>query len=202
MSAAPQAYPLAWPHSKPRTVATQRKDGKFKSNGRDLTVAVAAGRVEDELSRLGARWPIISSNVELTLSGRPRSGQKEPADPGVCVYFDLAGKPYAMACDRYRTVADNLAAIAAHIDATRAIERHGVASAAETLRAFQALPSPAAPRSCWAVLGLVTGAGTGDIQAAFRRLSADRHPDKPGGSHDAMSELTAARDEALRKAMQ
>ena len=41
------------------------------------------------------------------------------------LYFHLKKQPYAMACDRYTTVADNLAAIAAHIDAVRAIERHG-----------------------------------------------------------------------------
>lgn len=201
MSEAPQAYPLSWPRGKGRTPAGQRKVSKFKSNGKDLTVAVAASRVEDELERLGARWPIISSNVEVTLSGRPRSGQREPTDPGVCVYFDLAGKPYAMACDRYTKVADNLAAIAAHIDATRAIERHGVASAAETLQAFQALPNPDAPREqpWWEVLGLEGGAASPEaIHAAFRRLCVARHPDKPGGSHDAMAQLTAARDAGLR----
>jgi phenylpropionate dioxygenase-like ring-hydroxylating dioxygenase large terminal subunit len=36
-----------------------------------------------------------------------------------------------MPCDRYTRVADNIAAIAAHIDATRAIERHGVDDCAD-----------------------------------------------------------------------
>jgi hypothetical protein len=36
----------------------------------------------------------------------------------------------------------NIAALAAHIEATRAIARHGVATAEEALQAFQALPPP------------------------------------------------------------
>lgn len=199
MTEAPKAYPLAWPAGKLRTPNNAKKVGKFSSGGKWVTVAVAATRVEDELQRLGARWPVISSNVELTLSGRPRSGQREPDDPGVCVYCDLKGAPYAMACDRYTEVADNLAAIAAHIGATRAIERHGVASAAETLQAFQALPAPGARRHWREVFGLADAATVDQISQAFRRLSAEKHPDGPGGSHDAMAELTAARDAALKE---
>tara|TARA_R110002051_G_scaffold316556_1_gene396317 strand:- start:5383 stop:5991 length:609 start_codon:yes stop_codon:yes gene_type:complete len=193
---APPAYPLAWPTGKPRTPTAQRKNGKFSHRGQDLTVAVAASRVEDELTKLGARWPAISSNVELTLSGRPRSGQREPEDRGVCVYFEMGGKPYAMACDRYTTVADNLAAIAAHVDATRAIERHGVATAAETLQALQALPAPGGGH--WtATLGLTRAATPDAVKAAHRRLLAGAHPDQ-GGSHDRMADLNAARDAALK----
>lgn len=195
----PSAYPLTWPAGKPRTPTNQRKDGKFKSNGRAMTNAAAADRVEAELARLGAIYALISSNVEVTLSGRPRSGLRSPDDPGVCVYFQLARKPYAMACDRYRTVADNLAAIAAHIDATRAIARHGVASAAETLQAFQALPSSDAVviRHWWEVLGVPRRPALSEIDAAYRRLAAARHPDR-GGSDAAMAELNAARDAAKR----
>lgn len=195
---APPAFPLAWPVGKPRTPSAARKSGKFSHRGSDLTVAVAAGRVEDELQKLNARWPLISSNVELTLSGRPRSGQREPEDRGVCVYFQLGGQPFAMACDRYLTVADNLAAIAAHLDATRTQERHGVATAAETLMAFQALPSPGAAH--WtAVLGLTRESATADaIRSAHRGLLTGAHPDQ-GGTHDRMAEINAARDAALKE---
>lgn len=190
----PQAYPLAWPAGKPRTAAHRRKHGTFRSNGSPLTNAVAADRVEVELDRLGAIYPVISSNVEVTLSGRPRSGQKAPEDPGVCVYFQLAGKPYAMACDGYTKVADNLAAIAAHIDATRAIARYGVASAAETLQAFQALPSP---KKAHEILGVSPLASEAEVRAAWRKAIAAAHPDQ-GGSEAAAAALNAARDELLR----
>lgn len=199
---APSAYPLTWPMGKPRTPSHRRKLATFKRDGNRLTTAAGADRVEAEVARLGGKYLLISSNVEVTLAGRPRSGQRAPEDPGVCVYFQMGAEPYAMACDGYTMVADNLAAIAAHIEATRAITRYGVATAAETLRAFLALPDPAAPmtRQWWDVLGLSSRPAPSEVDTAYRRLAAERHPDC-GGSDAQMAELNAARD-AARKALQ
>lgn len=200
---APSAYPLTWPAAKPRTAHYQRKAATFKRDGNRLTTAAGADRVEAEVQRLGGKYLLISSNVEVTLSGRPRSGQRAPEDPGVCIYFHLDKAPFAMACDRYTTVADNLAAIAAHIEATRAITRYGVASAAETLQAFAALPPPAPTslgfRQWWDVLGVPSRPALSEVESAYRRLAAERHPDA-GGSDTLMAELNAARD-AARKAL-
>ena len=186
----PTHFPLAWPQGRPR--AKSRAFGSFRSGDKRISVAVAVERLEAELGRLGARYPLLSTNIETTLSGRPRSSAPRPADPGVCVYFQLDGKPYALACDRYTEVADNVAAIAAHVDATRAITRHGVASAAETLQAFQALPAPPTWRE---VLDLSGKPSAAQVDTAYRRLAAQRHRDR-GGSDAAMAELNAARDAA------
>lgn len=55
---------------------------------------VALARLKEELGRLGARYPVVSSNVELRRDGLPLSGRPEPHDPGVAVYFQLAGRPH------------------------------------------------------------------------------------------------------------
>lgn len=193
---APSAYPLTWPAGKPRTPSQRRASGRFTSAGSPLSMVYAVGRVEREIARLGGIYPLISSDVVLRLDGKPRSGQPQPTDPGVCVYFQMGGKPYAMACDAYTKVEQNVAAIAAHIEATRAITRHGVASAAEALSAFQALPAPGGPH--WTVtLGLSRASTSDEIKAAHRRLMLESHPDR-GGSDDAMAEINAARDQALK----
>lgn len=192
-----EAYPLSWPQGKPRTPWNRQKRGSFKREGRPLTMPGARDRVTDELRRLGARYVVVSSNVPVRLDGLPKAGQRKPDDPGVCVYFQLDAKPYAMACDTYDAVEQNLAAVAAHIEATRAITRHGVASAAETLQAFQALPAPGG-RHWTAVLGLQKGATSSDIQQAHRRLLLDNHPDR-GGNESAMADINAARDAALKE---
>lgn len=199
MASSPQAFPLAWPSGRSRTAPAQRKPGAFKRKDArgwmvGVTVAVAMERLDAEITSLGGRYALLSSNIETRLDGRPRSGQSDPIDPGVCVYFQMGGKPYALACDTYSSVAQNIAALAAHIEATRAITRHGVASAAETLRAFEALP---APPSCWELLGLSPGAARDEVERAFRSKSKDAHPDRPGGSHDRMAALTSARDQAM-----
>lgn len=38
-----------------------------------------------------------------------------------------------------------------------------------------------------------------DIEAAYRRLARERHPDRPGGSHDLMADLNRAREQGLKE---
>lgn len=200
------AYPLAWPQGKPRRTHGARKVGKFSTakncpgqtwrSYESVSIAEATRRLQAELDRIGAGQAVLSSNLELRLDGSPRSGQAEPIDPGVAVYFQLAGKPHCLPCDTYTRAADNIAAVAAHIEATRAIERHGVASIAEMFTGFQALPAPGST-PWWRVLQVPETAPLSEAEAAFRKLAAERHPDL-GGSDAMMADLNRARDEARK----
>lgn len=204
-----QAHPLQWPRGRPRRNASNRKSPKFNKKewrageaeghgwheAKDLTIADAVKRLFDEMDRIRARSVVISSNLEIRQDGLPRSGQRAPVDPGVCVYFELAGKPRAMPCDTYTSVTGNIAAIAAHVAATRAIERHGVATVAEMFEGFAALPAPGAGRPWWEVLGIPSGATPEQIEDAYRAKAKEHHPDA-GGSSDRMAELNRARQEA------
>jgi hypothetical protein len=202
------AYPLQWPAARKRRPPAQRKSGKFNAKTRnnlgwavrgELTVAAALDRLQSELDRIGARLPVVSSNVETRLDKRPRSDQREPDDPGVAVYFTLDDKPHCLPCDTYTKVAANIAAVAAHIEATRAIERHGVASVSEMFSGFAALPPPG-PRPWREILGLPAGLkpSRDEIDRARRALAARHHPDA-GGSSDLMAEINAAHDAALKE---
>lgn len=202
------AFPLQWPDGRLRKPANRRKRAQFSRkvwNGhynasRELTVADALARLQDELDRIGARYPVVSSNLETRLDGLPRSGQREPNDPGVALYFHLNGKPHCMPCDTFDRVADNIAAIAKHIEATRAIDRFGVATVSEMFAGFQALPRPGQAESAlwWNVLRVSQNATKAEIVAAYRNLAAELHPDRPTGSAAAMAELNVARDQALK----
>ena len=115
-------------------------------------------RVLDELGRLSI-WrddSVISTNITTRLDGLPRSDQKAPEDPGVAVYWETKnGDRRVMAIDQYRRVADNLAAIAATLEALRAIERHGGAQILDrAFTGFTSLPSPAAARTWREVIGV------------------------------------------------
>jgi DnaJ-domain-containing protein 1 len=194
MTATP--FPLQWPAGRPRRKQWDRKPGRFMKHGQPLTVAGALARLQAELDRIGARYPVVSSNLEVRLDGMPRSGARQPDDRGVAVYFQLNGKPICMPCDTYFDVADNIAAIAAHIEATRAIERHGVATVAEMFTGFQQIPAQPGQRVWWAVLEVSERASRDEIDAAYRRLARERHPDH-GGSDTKMAELNVARQQAL-----
>jgi hypothetical protein len=140
---------------------------------------------------------IISTDVPTRLDGMPRSGAREPDDSGAAVYWKLPNQPMrCMAIDRYTTVADNLAAIAATLDAMRAIERHGGAEILNrTFRGFETLPEST---SNWrTVLGFRPGEhpSIDQIESAFRAEAQVRHPDK-GGNPEQFHALIAAREAA------
>jgi hypothetical protein len=197
-----QRYPLSWPSGWRRTPAPQRRHARFTTGGgagigrgRPLTVMDGIRRLTDELGRLGATHELLSTNVPTRLDGLPRSDQAQPTDPGVAVYFRLKGQPRALACDRWDRVADNIAAIAAHIEAIRAVDRYGVGTLDQAFAGYAALP--ATTEDWWLVLEIPKTATLVDVEEAFRRLAKTAHPDA-GGSHEAMARLTAARTAARR----
>lgn len=201
----PTAYPLAWPFEVPRTkvrtrAAFSKKErvyGATPNQGyahrtKDLTLADSIARVLAELGRFSARRTVISTNVPVRRDGLPYSDSKQPADPGVAVYFVLRKIPYCLPCDRWDRVADNLAAIAAHVGAMRGMERWGVGTVEQSFRGYQALPSPDAVD--WrAEFPRVTTCA--EMEQLYRERAKALHPDTEG-CHDAMVRLNRARDAA------
>jgi len=164
---------------------------------RQATIAEAIARLQGELDRLGAAEVVLSTNVELRLDGMPRADRSQPADPGVAIYFKLKARDIALACDKWDRVADNVIALAKHIEAMRGMDRWGVGSVEQAFRGYEALP---APDPWWMKLGLAGPTRSErEIREAYRRASAAAHPDRPGGSHDRMAAVNAARDEALKQ---
>lgn len=208
-----QRYPLSWPQGWKRTPAVSRQRANFgksvtwegatrpdgtreKHSRKDaLSPADAAKRLYAELDRLDASNVVLSTNLELRADGTPRSDRRDPADVGAAVYFKLNGKPRCLACDRWQRVADNIAAIAQHIDALRRIDRYGVGTMEQAFAGYAALP--ASPSDWWIVLGVTPDATSAQIDDAYRRLARTAHPDA-GGSHNDMARLNAARDEAKK----
>lgn len=210
-----KAFPLAWPVGWKRTPVDQQAFGRFGSaradfkayrRVQDITIAEATNRLLQELVRMGVVRDeiVLSTNLQLRLDGLPRSGQAAPRDPGAAVYWrdPYNQQPRSMAIDRYTKVEMNIAALAATIEAMRAIERHGGAVVLErAFTGFAALPAPivAGMHRDWQVvlelqdLLLPTRA---DIEQAFRRLAAIHHPDR-GGDVARMAEINRAREEAL-----
>jgi hypothetical protein len=219
----PTRYPLHWPLGWKRTPAAERKSSQFGKRGsaqgvgnwrplREVSMADAVERLTGELHRMGINVQlcdlVISTNVPTRQDGLPYSNVRAPADPGVAVYWrasNVDGWPQrCMAIDIYHRVEDNLAAVAATIEAMRAIERHGGAAILNrAFTGFTALPAPivAGMKRPWReVLGDagIELATKNDAESAYRKLASHRHPDK-GGTDAGMAELNAARDEALQE---
>lgn len=192
MSAGVPRYPLAWPAGWPR-----RKSAARSSNFK-VTHERALSDLSVEIERLGGRYPVLSSNLELRLDGTAKRDRGEPRDPGVAVYFELKGTQKVFACDTFMTVTANIRAISLTINAFRSIDRFGASGLLErALTGFDALP---APTTHWQVLGLPKGSAHELIRAKFRTLAKELHSDVNGGSDEPMKALIAARDAALKEA--
>lgn len=207
----PPLFPLAWPESTPRTPPGRRQwKSKYKR-----TYLQARTEAEDELRKFAA-----GGRFAITTDIPPRM-QGEPDDPGVSAFWlpARATEPRAFAVDKYRTVRDNMCALAVTIEAFRAIERAGGAQILEVaMRSFEAKLLPAnapasTPETTWRAElglaqlpgGLVAYLGPGGtmlqgrdaIEAAFRAQLFERHPDH-GGTQDSFVALQRAREAGLK----
>src|SRR6266436_3093992 len=135
------AYPLCWPVGWPRLDECQREEGKerFIHDGARLSISDGIERVLVQLVRLdvGLQGLVISCNVKEVetwmaeicagrrRAGRHRLGAADVVDPGVALYWRESKTNFCLAIDRHTSVADNLGAIAATLEAMRDLARIG-----------------------------------------------------------------------------
>ncbi len=195
----PQRHPLFWPTGWPRAhsrhtaqFGTRVDRGKGYTENKRLSPGEAMDRLERELDALGASNPLLSTNIELNLRGQPRGDRGEPGDPGAAVFFAYKGKDVALACDKWDRVADNIAALAKHIEAMRGMDRWGVGTVEQLFTGYVALP---APEQWWNVLDCPRNASRAQVKSAYAHAAAFAHPDK-GGSDAAMARVNGAKQAA------
>jgi len=211
-------FPLTWPTFWKRTPSEARTKADFRESAlatkqvwdtnrgsyvdkqvqgtKPVGLPTARERLQVQLDKLGADDIVLSTNLQLTAYGEPRGGMGEPTDPGAAVYFTLGGHSRVLACDRWKTVAQNIAALAAHIDAIRRVDRYGVGTLEQAFAGYDALPAPSHDnRPPWrAILRFppLTPVSPSDVQVAYRSLARAAATDEAR-----LKELNLARDAAL-----
>lgn len=217
------AFPLCWPEGWPRTPGHKRKAGsQFRSGSafsgfgdqrtytgmRQVTFSKASSMLFEEMGRLKATGLVISTNARTRQDGGvyATDAEKRYDDPGVAIYFTYKGKPMVMAQDAYDGLASNLRSLGLAVEHMRGLERHGGGQMMErAFSGFAALPPPegSKPKRPWfVVMGYPLDPAEREdlslpeIEARYRNLAKKRHPDVEGGSHDAMTELGQAWEDA------
>lgn len=187
------AYPLHWPETLPRT--ERRVTSQFKTG---ISGALKNVKGSLELFAKDSGKPVTDIVLSSNVGGLDL---KAPADPGVAAWFTWDGEQRCIAVDRYPKPEDNLQAIHHILEARRTEMRHGgLHIVRQTFKGFTALPAPPGRKGWREVLGFGASQSVNadEVKAAYRTKAATAHPDKPGGSTEAMAELTRARDDALR----
>lgn len=198
------AYPLSWPSGWPRTPSNERVNGSFKGT-LDLCRRELINEIDMMVKGLQANI-VISTNIPLRNDGAPRADARDPADPGVAVYFERKGEKVCFACDQYDRVWKNVRALHRTVEAMRGIERWGSSSLLDrAFTGFIALQEKT-EESCWEVLGIPAQRGPGSegvIIDAWRRVVRNVHPDnQETGDAVKFDQVNRAKDMALQLAKQ
>lgn len=202
---------LRWPANWPR--APKHEDARFSG---DITITRAAIALQWEIEHTKGYKP---GTIVITCGNgtayEPTARDLANGHPGyaAAVYFTTHA-PLVLACDKWRSVAHNLWALAKHIEVMRSMERWGVGTGKIAWGGYGQLPPsdradpnarPPTPtethRRPWRIVlgfGLTSHPTNDDIRERHRNLVRTAHPDA-GGSHDAMAEINNARDEALEE---
>lgn len=186
-----EAYPLRWPDGWPRTRWPQR-------SRYDLSFARARDEIVKQVRLAKGRNAVITTNVPLRRDGLPLANMSEPKDAGVAVYWDDKDrKPRVIAIDAWRTVRENMRAVAMAIECIRGFERTGAKAVIDRVYdGFARLPEA---QDCFSVLGVSRGAPRETITARYRELAYQHHPDR-GGNAETMARINVAYQQALQAA--
>lgn len=160
-------------------------------------------KLEHELRKLDAHDVVIEAGYRLDQirnDGWPRGGMS-PSHPGAVLYFRSKEGPLCFPCGTYRSLEDNMHAIALTLENLRAIDRYGVTLAHQQYLGFAALPAPATTGTVEqaALLFATLAAVPKDyilesaeaFRSAYRKACAQLHPDA-GGDRNAWTAMQNA----------
>jgi hypothetical protein len=150
----------------------------------DLSLDLTKNFPRDFKRKMGVPdWQvIISSDLKLRTDGLPLSGQREPDDQGVAVWWAEGDGHRVIALDKYHRIADNIYAVAKTIEALRGIERWGSGEILQrTFTGFTALPHLSTD-TWWSVLGVQAHTPTAEVEAVYKSKRSAAHPDRLTGS--------------------
>lgn len=198
---------IDWPERFERTPPGRRtRSSQFSASMGDTTKEIAA-----EMDRLGAdNWKASIGNGHTKTNGLPRHNAN-PDDPGFVLRWQKGGTDYAVACDQYAKLRDNVRAVYLWLNETRMRSKRPVETGQDSFAAA-ALPSGdggAGSNGATAlgdgslskppheVLGVQPDAADVVVEAAFDSLRPEKHPDTPGGSKEEFIRLKKAKEAML-----
>jgi len=188
---------LDWPPQFDRTAPEDRS----RNNKYDVTLARAFADLETELERIG----VDDYDYEFDAQQRKRDkrpyARANPDDPGFVLRWSMDGHPYAVACDRYTKLRDNVRTVGLYLHEKRKMEGRPVETgesefANARLPPGEAMPPGGVCRPHHEVLGVDPDASEREIRSAYREKLKDAHPDQ-GGSEREFKAVKEAKKELL-----
>jgi len=187
---------IDWPEGFERTAPEDREPNhKFEAS-----LAKTTSDLATEMDRLDPDdWRPSVGNQHTKSNGLPLHNAN-PDDPGFVLRWSKDGEQFAVACDAYSRLRDNVREVYLWVHETRMRGNRDVVIGQSEFAAAR-LPSGeddaiAAEPPAHEVLGVDPDADEGEIRSAFRDRVKTVHPDQ-GGSVDAMRRVKRAKEVLL-----
>jgi hypothetical protein len=195
---------LDWPRGFERTAPGNRE----RNNSFEVTLSKAFSDLESELDRLG----VEEDGYRYAFDARQRKTDQRPYqranpdDPGFVLRWRMDGADYAVACDRWSRLRDNVRTVGLYIREKRKMEQRPVVTG-ESEFANARLPSGDDSEAVVGreppheVLGVSPDATPSEVREAFRRKVRAVHPDH-GGDEQEFKRVKHAREGLLTSSQQ
>lgn len=189
---------LDWPAGFERTDAANRE----RNNRYEATLRESIDDLETELDRLGVdHWRLSTDARHQKRNPNYPYADAVPDDPSAVVRWSMDDEQFAVACDAYSRLRDNVRTLDMYIREKRKMEQRPVETG-ESEFANARLPSGDDSDSVIAsepphdVLGVARDADPEEVRKAFRQKARTLHPDQ-GGSEQEFKRVREAREAML-----
>ena len=187
---------IEWPADFERTPDRERE----KNHRFDVSVSQAFDELEAELDRLDVDDYRYSFDAQSRQTdGRPYS-RANPDDPAFVLRWSMDGQQFAVACDRWARLRDNVRSVGLYVREKRKMENRPVTTG-ESEFANARLPSAdestvTGEPPAHVVLDTSPEASDDEIRAAYRERLKEVHPDV-GGDPDQFKRVQRAKERLL-----
>lgn len=191
---------LDWPAGFDRTAPAARE----KNLSYQASIANTTEAIETEMQRLDpSSWRVStgSGGSYTKANGLPKYNAA-PDDPGVVLRWQKDGEQFAVACDAYSRLRDNLRTVYLWVHETRMRGQRPVETGESEFAAARLPPADdetevvAGRQPAHEVLGVERDANDAEIRAAARERIKETHPDH-GGSEAEFQRVQEARETLL-----
>ena len=190
---------INWPAGWERTPESERSPNRSF----EASLASTTADLETEMGRMDVdSWRPSTGNAHTKSNGLPLHNAN-PEDPGFVLRWTDGEEQFAVACDEYSRLRDNLRAVYLWVHETRMRSQRPVKTGDAE---FAAARLPAGDEETdvvvgreppHEVLGVAPDASDAEVRDAFREALKDAHPDAESGSREAFDRVTDARDAIL-----
>ncbi|QIO23069.1 J domain-containing protein [Haloarcula sp. JP-L23] len=187
---------IDWPARFDRTDPARRS----KNRNFEATLAKTTKDLATEMDRLDPEeWRASIGNSHTKTNTLPRSNAN-PDDPGFVLRWTKDGQQFAVACDAYSRLRDNVREVYLWVHETRMRGNRAVVTGESEFTAArlpngdgEAVVASPPPHD---VLDVAPDAPDGVVEAAYREKTKEMHPDH-GGSTEAFQRLKRAKEAML-----